>query len=60
MPQKASNISSGSESAVKSERPKKAKTMARKAVAAVGVLKSRGMGWSALAKRLVEECMLYL
>jgi hypothetical protein len=43
-PQKASNISSGSESAVRSERPKKAKRMARKAVAAVGVLKSRGTG----------------
>lgn len=51
-PQKASKISSGSESAVRSLRPRKAKRMARKAVAAVGVLKSRGVGCGIISERL--------
>jgi hypothetical protein len=42
--QNSSESSEGRESAVRSERPMKAKRMAMKAVAAEGLLKSRGVG----------------
>ena len=47
-PQNWSKMSSWRERAVRSLRPRKAKRMAMKAVAAEGLLKSRGVGYNAL------------